>query len=290
MAPFSPFLSEYVYHELAELSHAPPKPESVHLCDYPEAEAGRSRPELETAVGYMQDVIALGRQKREEERIGLRTPLARLTVVHRDRAVLDQLARFEAYLASELNVLEVAYDTDEEAYIQLVAKPNFPVLGKRLGPRMKAFAARIRNLDAEAIAELHANGSIDLDGEPFDTDEIEVLQQPRPGTDVVSNSRISVALDCELTAELIEGGRAREIVNRIQRARKDMDLHVADRIVVRCDGDEGLLSAVANHRDYIMRETLATTLDHDPWLGRGIETEIDGRPFVFTVTRAVYRA
>jgi isoleucyl-tRNA synthetase len=244
------------------------------------------RPELETAVDRMQQVVLLGRQKREDVKIGLRTPLRRLTVVHRDQALLDDLRALESYVKAELNVLDVAYDTDESAYIELVAKPNFPLLGKRLGKRMKSFQPLIRALSAEQIQTLQAAGSITVDGEAFSDREIEVLQQPRPGTDVVSNRYIAVDLDTRLDETLIAGGYAREIVNRIQRQRKDLDLNVADRIEVRFDGDPVLVAAAQEHAAYISGEILAVRFEASADLAGAVETEVDDRPFRFIVRPA----
>jgi isoleucyl-tRNA synthetase len=283
MAPFAPFLAEHVYRELGSLGGGAATPASVHLCDYPEAERQWIRPELESAVDRMQQVVLLGRQKREEVKIGLRTPLRRLTVVHRDPEVLRDLERLEPYLRAELNVHEIRYDSDEGAYIEVVAKPNFPVLGKRLGKRMKEFQKLITELTPEQIDGLQREGSLTLNDESFDRGEIQVLQQPRPGTNAVSNGNIAVDLATELDDELIREGYAREIVNRIQRRRKDLDLHVADRIEVRYQGDPALLQAAREHAGYIAGETLAVSLEADPSLVDGAEVEIDGRPFVFAL-------
>jgi isoleucyl-tRNA synthetase len=144
MAPFAPFLSEHLYQSLAKLAGAPAQPNSVHLCDYPEAEDIKVKPSLETAVVRMQQVILLGRQKREEVKIGLRTPLSRLTIVNSDAELLEDMRSLESYVRDELNVQTVEYSADEAAYIELCAKPNFPLLGKRLGKRMKAFAGAIQ--------------------------------------------------------------------------------------------------------------------------------------------------
>jgi isoleucyl-tRNA synthetase len=286
MAPFAPFLAEHVYQELSALGGGRAKPESVHLCDYPEAEEGLIRSELEEAVERMQQVVLLGRQKREEVKIGLRTPLRRLTIVNRDRALLEELARLESYVKTELNVLAVSYDDDEGAHIEVVAKPNFPVLGKRLGKRMKAFQSAIATLSPEQIAAFQAQGEIELDGEVFNLEEIEVLQKARPGTNTISNSRIAVDLDCVLDDELVRGGYAREIVNRIQRRRKELDLNVADRIEVCFAGDRVLVEAAAEHRDYIAAETLATGfVEGDPG-SQAADSEIDGKAFRFSVVRA----
>ena len=292
MAPFAPFLSEHLYQSLAQLAGQPAQPNSVHLCDYPEAEAVKVKPALETAVERMQQVILLGRQKREEVKIGLRTPLSRLTIVNSDTALLEDMRSLEGYVRDELNVQSVEYSADESAYIELYAKPNFPLLGKRLGKRMKAFAGVIANLDIVQISELQSNGDIQLtvagESETFSSEEIQVQQQARAGTNTVSNSQIAVDLDCELTPELIRGGYAREVVNRIQRARKDQGFDVSDRIAVAYTADGDLAQAISEHQDYLMGETLCVDLQgaHEEALPDGAtDTEIDGHTLRFTIQR-----
>jgi len=289
MAPFAPFLSEHLYQALAELAGQPAQPNSVHLCDYPEAESIKVKPGLETAVERMQQVILLGRQKREEVKIGLRTPLSELTIVNSDEALLDDMRSIEQYVREELNVQAVEYATNESAYIELCAKPNFPLLGKRLGKRMKAFAAAIDALTAEQISALQQTGDVELtvDGETesFNAEEVRVQQQARAGTNTVSNSQIAVDLNCELTPELVRGGYAREVVNRIQRARKDMNFSVSDRVAVNFAAMGQLAQAIDEHRDYVMQETLCVDLAGDLAAGSGAETEIDGHPLRFTLVR-----
>ena len=292
MAPFAPFLSEHLYQSLAQLAGQPAQPNSVHLCDYPEAEAVKVKPGLETAVERMQQVILLGRQKREEVKIGLRTPLARLTIVNSDAALLEDMRSLEGYVRDELNVQCVEYSADESAYIELYAKPNFPLLGKRLGKRMKAFAGVIANLDIGQISELQNNGDIQLtvagESETFSSEEIQVQQQARAGTNTVSNRQIAVDLDCQLTPELIRGGYAREVVNRIQRARKDQGFDVSDRIAVTYAAQGELAQAIAEHRDYIVGETLCLDLqsaDEEALSEGAAVTEIDGNRLRLSIQR-----
>ncbi len=287
MAPFAPFLSDHLYLQLATLGGREASPASVHLCDYPEAESERIKQELEVAVDRMQQVVLLGRQRREEVKVGIRTPLRCLTIINGDEQLLEEMKRLEAYVTSELNVLEVRYESDESAFIELVAKPNFPLLGKRLGKRMKEFQGLIGNLTGEQIGQLQADGRIELGGEMFSIDEIQVLQQAKPGTSTVSNRFISVDLDCELDDELIRGGYAREIVNRIQQRRKEMGLNVADRIEVSFEGDEELTHAAAEHRDTIMQATLAVSFEAQSVAeADAVEAEIDGRRFLFLIGKA----
>jgi isoleucyl-tRNA synthetase len=286
MAPFTPFLSEHLFRRLAGLSGREPSPASVHVCDYPKAEDSYVKPELEAAVDRMQQVILLGRQKREEVKIGLRTPLASLTIINRDAALLDQMQQLDGYIRDELNVREINYATDEADFIELVAKPNFPLLGKRLGKRMRTFQQAINNLSGEQISQLQANGEITVEGEVFNDQEIQVLQQARPGTNTVSNSMIAVDLDCQLTPELIRGGYAREMVNRIQRARKDQGFDVSDRVEVTYEAAGDLAVAAAEHAQYIQGEVLALVwrvgeLDH------ATTSDIDGMTFSFELRKAV---
>jgi isoleucyl-tRNA synthetase len=164
MAPMAPFLSEHIYQELRRLGEEQGA-ESVHLCDYPEADEALQDPRLEDAVNRMQQVILLGRRKREEVKIGVRTPLARLLIVHRDEALLNDIRALEDVVRRELNVKQIDYAQNEVDYIRLYAKPNFPVLGRRLGKRMREVQQRIEALSWEQIEALQDSGSIDIGGE-----------------------------------------------------------------------------------------------------------------------------
>jgi isoleucyl-tRNA synthetase len=260
--------------------------ESVHLARYPTPDRALIEQDLEQAVLRMQQVILLGRQRREDVRIGLRTPLRRLTIVNRDASLLRDLQALEAYLRAELNVLEVHYDTNESAYIETVARPNFALLGKRLGKRMKAFQARISALGRAELETLQATGVLELDGEQFSTQEIEVLQKARPGTGTVSNRLIAVDLDTTLDEALIRSGHAREIVNRIQRLRKESGFNVTDRVRVTYAGAEELRAAAEEHAEYIQGETLAIELLYVADLDAPVEGGIDDKAFHCRVVRA----
>ena len=284
MAPFAPFLAEHIYRSLTRLAgDGKPEPASVHLCRYPEADEALANVLLEEAVSRMQQVIELGRRKREDVKINLRTPLRRLTIVHRDAELLAEIATLENYVKAELNVKDVRYDTDESKYIALVAKPNFPVLGKRLGKRMRAFQASIAALDAPAIEAFQQTGSIAVDGETFDATEIQVLREAKAGTNAISNRYVSIDLDIDLDDDLVREGWAREFVNRIQRDRKKRGFEVSDRIRVRFRGDPALESAIEAHSDYIARETLATDFGRGAVDDSAADAAIDGMAISFAL-------
>ena len=261
MAPFSPFLSEHIYQELLKFEKDSASEESVHLCSYPESDEKLIKPSLEKAVDRMQQIILLGRQKRTETKIKVKTPLSKLTIVHKDQELLDEISKLENYIKIELNVKKVVYDTQEEKYISLYAKPNLPVLGKRLGKRMGQFMKLIKALDSKQLEELEESGQIKLQDETFTSEDFLIFREAKEGTQSLSNRYISIDLDCNLTEELILEGLARECVNRIQKTRKEEGLNVSDRIQLSYKASEKLQKAFENHKDYIKTETLCQSLE-----------------------------
>ena len=182
-------------------------------------------------------------------------------MIHKDEALLEEISKLENYIQAELNVKAVDYDTDEGAYISLYAKPNSPVLGKRLGKTFGAYRQKIDGLSSAAIDELQQQGDIRIDDEVFSVDDILVFREAKAGTDAISDRFISIDLKCELTPALIREGLAREVVNRIQNTRKDLGLNVVDRIGLTLHASPALAAAIAEHREHIMKDTLALQLD-----------------------------
>ena len=282
MAPCAPFLAEHVYRELRPYGRAN-APESVHLCRYPEANPSLQVTELETAVARMRQVILLGRRQREDKKINLRVPLRNLKVIHRNSKLLDGLRELEPYLLAELNVKTVEYEDDETKFIQQFAKPNYPVLGKRLGKRMKSFQPLIANLNVDQLEALQTNGSIELGGEIFSTDEIDVFREARENSGVVTDRLVAIHLDTELNDELTLEGLARELVHRIQLARKAKQFQVTDRIELFVGGSSRVLEALERHHDYIVRETL--TLNVETQSTDAFIEDLDGEEFRFNLER-----
>ena len=258
MAPFAPFLAESIYRDLPRKDDAPL---SVHLCSYPEANRNLIQPRLEEAVTRMQHIILLGRQKRNQQKIKTKYPLRELTIIHGDTELLAEIARVEEYIKSELNVKEVRYSTEEDRFIHLYAKPNSPVLGKRLGKRFNEYRREIEALTVTDIARLQDSGEIAINGETFRRDDILVFREPKPGTDALSDRFISINMDCTLDADLIQEGLAREAISRIQKSRKEAGFHVTDRIHMQVNASTLLREAIGQHRQHIMQETLALKME-----------------------------
>jgi isoleucyl-tRNA synthetase len=262
MAPFAPFLAEHIYQQLLPYRPVDSNPSlSVHLCMYPKASPYMIQPALEAAVSRMQNIILLGRQKRNQVKIKTKVPLARLTIIHQDQSMLDEIARLEDYIKSELNVKNVEYSRDENRFIKLYAKPNSPVLGKRLGKNFGAFRKAIEALDAAQLNQLQETGRLVLDGETFGSEDILIFREPKAGTEALSNRLITIDMDCTLDRTLISEGLAREVVNRIQKTRKELGLNVTDRINVDYSAHGELQNAIEEHADHIRKETLALSLN-----------------------------
>jgi isoleucyl-tRNA synthetase len=254
MAPFTPFLSDHIYQELKNFGGN--VEESVHLCSYPEANEGLINSTLEVAVGRMQQVILLGRQKRVNEGVKVKTPLKTLKVIHQDQALLSELKKLEEYIKIELNVKTVDYMTNEADFVTLSAKPNLPVLGKKLGKELGAFKALIEKLPSADVQKIENGSKVTLNNVEFDATEILVVRAAKAGTQAVTNRLITIDLDCTLDQDLIDEGLAREMVNRIQKTRKDSNFNVADRIEVTIHTSPELSKVFQKFQSYISNETL----------------------------------
>jgi len=196
--------------------------------------------------------------------------------------MLDEIARLEDYIRAELNVKEVSYSTEEDRYIRLYAKPNSPVLGKRLGKDFGRFRGLIEKLSSDQLNALQEAGSLTLDSETFSLDDILVFREAKEGTEAVSNRFISIDIDCALNPALVREGLAREVVNRIQKTRKDSGLNVADRIDVNYQADGELAAAIAEHAEYIKQETLCHSLE----VGKGeLNFDVDEHSLQLTVSK-----
>tara|TARA_B100001971_G_scaffold61895_1_gene56885 strand:+ start:83054 stop:86167 length:3114 start_codon:yes stop_codon:yes gene_type:complete len=283
MAPFAPFLSEHIFQELKQ--YGEDSKLSVHLESYPLFDETKIDASLEDAVTRMQEIILLGRQKRSQENVKVKTPCQKLTVIHKDQTTLDGIKKLESYVQSELNIKAVDYSTEEEKFIKLFAKPNSPVLGKRYGKEFGKLMGMIKKLDSDTLMEYEAKGEMTVDGKTLSGDDLLVFREAQAGSNAVSNKWISIDLDTTLTKDLINEGLAREVVNRIQKTRKDMDFNVDDRISLVIDTSDEFQSIISDHLNYIQKETLAKDILFNS-VKEGIDYEIDGHKLKMTCTRS----
>ncbi len=284
MAPFSPFLADHIYQELKTFGG--PTEESVHLCSYPESQEDMINSTLELAVSRMQQVVLLGRQKRIAEGVKVKTPLKVLKVIHQDKTLLSEMSKLEEFIKIELNVKSVEYMTNESDFVTLSAKPNLPVLGKKLGKEMGAYKALIEKLSSTDVQMIEEGGKITLNNFDFDATEVLVQRNPKMGTQAVTNRFITIDLDCTLDQDLIDEGLAREMVNRIQKSRKDLGFNVADRIEITVSTSPALAKVFEKYQSYISSETLMVkgTVSGTQVQG-GISHDIDEDKFDILIKR-----
>ncbi len=262
-SPFIPFITEEIYGNLKTAS----QPESIHLSDFPVYDPSRRDPDLERKMKVTVKTVSMGRSLRTEYGLKTRQPLKALHVVTRDAEERRILQEMEDLIKEELNVKSVIFRENEDELVEYKAKANFRVLGKQLGKEMKAAAEKIGALELRQIHELLAGREItlELDGRsfPLTPGAVEIQRLEKENLRVINDGSLTVALDPELTPELIEEGMIRDLVRGIQNLRKEKGLDVSDRISLTLSGSNVLRSAAENHRDHLLSETLAVSWKWD---------------------------
>ena len=262
-APFIPFLADELYRNLVG-SLNPDAPLSVHLAEYPVADDALIDSALENDMAFTREVISMGHAARNRSGIKTRQPLAEITLGGLSDAEKETINRLAAFVHDELNVKEIVFTEELNAFTQVTLKPNFKVLGPKYGKGVQAIAKALATADTMQIkSELEANESLQIEaaGETYtlEPSEIDVQTQNREGFFVEVDAKKFVALSTELTHELVLEGMARELVNKIQNMRKEADFNVSDRIRLSLNTSSVLVEkAFETHRDYILRETLTT--------------------------------
>ena len=274
IACFVPYVAEGIYESLRREGD----PISVHLDYFPAVDDKSRDTELETRMDLVLAAVNMGRALRSKHQLKTRQPLQRLFLITRDPEAQRILNELDALLLDELNIKELVLTENEEDLVGLSAQANFRVLGKRLGKRMKEVANQIKTLDLENIRRLQDGGSVTLqhtDGEVTLTlEDVLIQRSQREGLLVESSGSVTIALDTQLNESLIKEGLAREFVNKVQHMRKEQDLAVMDRIVIRYKSSDIVGKAIDVYRDFVCTETLCEKLllEDNP----GSEWDING--------------
>ena len=240
-APFTPFIAEEIYTNLKGASD----PESVHLCDFPTANAAARDLDLEKRMADVQAAVELGRRLRADNDLKVRQPLACLKLAGGDVKGLEEL------IEDELNVKKVEFIADETELCDVTFKANFKTLGKKCGPKMKAVAAAIAG--AKKVP-------FECEGFTITEEDVIVTRTPKDDLVVASQGAIVVGLETALTPELIAEGNAREFVSHVQSMRKEADFEVVQRIAVTVSCDAEMKAALEAYLDYVRNEILAVSV------------------------------
>ncbi|MEN1760011.1 isoleucine--tRNA ligase [Anoxynatronum sibiricum] len=255
-AAFAPFMTEEIYRHLTgELS--------VHLSDLPEVNEKLKAPEVEAKMDLVRDLVTLGRAAREKNRLKVRQPLQKILV---DGKYESGISHLVPLLKEELNIKEVVFEKSLNEFMNFGLKPDFKNAGPLLGKKIKAFGKALAVLDANEIApKLEAGETITLDLEGESTvvtkEMVMIAIDAKEGFTVEMENNRFVILDTTLTDELVNEGLAREFISKVQQMRKNNGYEMMDNIRIIYHGNEVVTHAMTLHREYIMGETLAVSME-----------------------------
>ncbi len=287
MAPNAPFYGDKLYRDLVN-------GESVHISNWPTVNKAMIDKHLEDCMQLAQQAssMILALRRRAEKKV--RQPLAKAVIPAPDAETLANLQYVAELIKNEVNVKELQVVSKAESEIQLVKKikPNFKTLGKKFGKLMKELAAAITAMSQEQINAFEAVGTYTFDlpslpltgeseGAVVELEDVDILTEDMPGWLVANEGLLTIALDIEVSEELLQEGIARELVNRIQNIRKQSGFDITDKINIEIEKNEHINAAVANFSDYIGSQVLANSLTLVDTLAEA--TDLDFEDFVVKV-------
>ena len=255
IAPFAPFISDEMYVNLTG-------EETVHVAYFPKADMSLVDKGVEERMDLVRTLVTLGRGTREKEKIKVRQPLSEVLV---DGKYEEIIADLTPLILEELNVKKVVFEKDLDKYMNFSLKPNFRAAGPVLGSKVKAFGGAMAKVNAaEFVAKMEEGKvTIDLDGEAFDVTKelVDIRISAKEGFAVAMENNVFTILDTTLNQDLIDEGLARELVSKVQQLRKQKDFEMMDTIDIVVRADEEVMTAIEKHKEYIMKETLAVSLE-----------------------------
>jgi isoleucyl-tRNA synthetase len=267
MAPIAPFFSDWLYKNMNEVSDRESHI-SVHLSHFPKPDTAAVDKDLEQRMDYAQRISSLVLSLRKKEKIRVRQPLQKILLPILDEKFELQVRAVEDLILHEVNVKEIEYIKDASGVIKKKIKPNFKTLGRMLGKHMKTAAAIISKFTQEDIAAIETSGvyKLEIEDNSFDLQlsDFEISAEEIPGWQVAQDGDITVALDISIDDNLKAEGMARELINRIQNLRREMDFEVTDRIKIKIEENQEIQSAIDQFQDYIKTEVLAQSIDMAP--------------------------
>ena len=288
-APFAPFISEELYRNLNTVTNRESH-ESVHLSMIPSVDETAINTDLEVKMERAQRIVELVRAMRMKSNLKVRQPLKRIILPIASEQEKRAVEQMESVILEEINVKQIEFVTDESGIVKKKAKANFKSIGPKFGKSVKAVAERIKEMSATEIAQLERAGTFDINanGSSFTLgiEDIEIIREDIQGWLVESSGGITVALDTELTDDLVAEGFAREFVNRVQNMRKDAGFEVTDRIAISYRASEKLSNALQPMGEYIKAETLALELNLNLGNGEHSSTQdINGEAVEISIER-----
>ena len=264
MAPMVPFITEHVWQVLIRVAE-PNQKESIHLEDFPNSDLSKIDSKLSESVRLSRRLVELGRAARAESKVKIRQPLSRALVAAPGWQSMNP--EIQEHISDELNVLKIEDISVAGAdLVNISVKANFKSLGAKYGADVQSIAKAIAALDhADLVKKLREKNeiSVEFNGSlaQITLEDLVITETPKEGWAVASHSGESLALDLNLTPELIEAGLVREVIRAIQEERKKSNFDVSDRIKVQFGASSQVLSAISNNLDLISGEVLASSME-----------------------------
>ena len=254
IAPIASYTAEEVYRALTN-------EESVHLCDFPKADLSLVNDRIENKMDLVRTLISLGRNVREEVKIKVRQPISEVLLDGKNKDLIGDL---DELIKEELNVKNITFIDDLSTYMNYEVKPNFKVVGRMLGSKIKTYQTELTKLTNEDIKFIE-NGepfTLNLDGELFDvtSEMVDIRVVAKEGYNVAKEGNNFIIINTTLTDELINEGFARELISKVQNLRKEKDFDVADRIKLYYESNEKLEEVFKLFGDMVKHETLSLEL------------------------------
>ena len=284
-APMIPFMTEEIYQNIVRRVE-PDAPESVHLCDFPEADVTKIDSELERRMDEVLNIVVMGRAARNDASIKNRQPIGRMFV----KAAAELPRFFADIITDELNVKNIAFTEDVRAFTSYSFKPQLRTVGPKYGKLLGGIRKYLGEVDGNnAMDELRANGSIkfDVNGSEVVLSEEDLLIDTAQTTGYVSqqNGELTVVLDTNLTPELVEEGFVRELVSKIQTMRKEAGFEVQDHIDVYENGNDRIRGIMQKFEEELKKEVLAESISYDETDGYVKEWTVNGEKVTLGVKK-----
>jgi isoleucyl-tRNA synthetase len=277
-APIAPFFMDRLYQDLNCVTKKETS-ESIHLADFPVYNASFVDKSLEHKMESAQTISSLVLSLRAKEKIKVRQPLQKIMIPVDNEAQKEAILAVANLIKNEVNIKEIQILDDATTVLIKQIKPNFKTLGPKFGKDMRFIAAEVQKFTQEDINKIEKDKNIllDIHGKniTLELSDVEISSKDIEGWLVANEGSLTVALDVTITEDLRKEGVARELVNRIQNARKDTGLEVTDKIKLTVLNFENLQKSITDNKTYIMSETLTKELVFVDTLSNGTEIEFD---------------
>ena len=282
-APMVPFITESIYRNLV-CSVDDEAPISVHLCDFPVANEAFIDTELEAEMELVLEIVVLGRAARNASNIKNRQPIGNM-YVKADRQLDDF---FKEIVASELNLKAVSFKDDMEEYLSYSFKPQFKVLGPKVGKQIGEVKAALAGINGHAAkAELESTGKLKLTLKSGEVEllpeDVDITMSQTEGFATQRYGNVTIALETTLSQELIEEGFVREIISKLQTMRKENGFQVVDHITVYAAGNDKLVDIMSRNEDFLKKVVLADKVVYGSTEGFVKEWNINGEDITLAV-------